>query len=230
MRGAQDQPSQVVHGDFSTWNLLFERGTLTGLLDFDVAHRNHRVADFAISWRGEHDDVVLGYDEVSPLGAIEWELLVPVFRAWYLFQASEKFIGARSPTHSSDSSCTTSTSDRRSDHKVSPGRATRDTSESQGEQMSRLTGKVAVVTGAARGIGRGHAMLLAEQGASVVVNDLGGEWDGSGADERPAQQVVDEIVAAGGKAVANYDDVADWEGGQRLDQRRRSRRSAASTS
>jgi NAD(P)-dependent dehydrogenase (short-subunit alcohol dehydrogenase family) len=82
--------------------------------------------------------------------------------------------------------------------------------------MARLTGKVAVVTGAARGIGRGHAMLLAEQGASVVVNDLGGEWDGSGADERPAQQAVDEIVAAGGKAVANYDDVADWEGGQRL--------------
>ena len=82
--------------------------------------------------------------------------------------------------------------------------------------MSRLTGKVAVVTGAARGIGRGHAMLLAEQGAAVVVNDLGGEWDGSGADQRPAQQTVDEIVAAGGKAVANYDDVSDWEGGQRL--------------
>jgi NAD(P)-dependent dehydrogenase (short-subunit alcohol dehydrogenase family) len=82
--------------------------------------------------------------------------------------------------------------------------------------MARLEGKVAVVTGAARGIGRGHAMLLAEQGANVVVNDLGGEWDGSGADQRPAQLVVDEIVAAGGKAVANYDDVSDWEGGQRL--------------
>ena len=82
--------------------------------------------------------------------------------------------------------------------------------------MARLTGKVAIVTGAARGIGRGHALLLAEEGASVVVNDLGGEWDGSGADQRPAQQVVDEIVAAGGKAVANYDDVSDWEGGQRM--------------
>jgi NAD(P)-dependent dehydrogenase (short-subunit alcohol dehydrogenase family) len=82
--------------------------------------------------------------------------------------------------------------------------------------MGRLTGKVAVVTGAARGIGRGHAMLLAEEGASVVVNDLGGEWDGSGADQRPAQLAVDEIVATGGKAVANYDDVSDWEGGQRL--------------
>ena len=82
--------------------------------------------------------------------------------------------------------------------------------------MGRLSGKVAIVTGAARGIGRGHAMLLAAEGASVVVNDLGGEWDGSGADQRPAQQAVDEIVAAGGKAVANYDDVSDWEGGQRL--------------
>lgn len=82
--------------------------------------------------------------------------------------------------------------------------------------MARLSGKVAVVTGAARGIGRGHAMLLAEQGASVVVNDLGGEWDGSGADQRPAQLAVDEIVSAGGTAVANYDDVSDWEGGQRL--------------
>jgi NAD(P)-dependent dehydrogenase (short-subunit alcohol dehydrogenase family) len=82
--------------------------------------------------------------------------------------------------------------------------------------MARLRGKVAVVTGAARGIGRGHAMLLAEEGASVVVNDLGGEWDGTGADQRPAQLVVDEIVAAGGNAVANYDDVSDWEGGQRL--------------
>jgi len=59
-------------------------------------------------------------------------------------------------------------------------------------------------------------MLLAGEGAQVVVNDLGGEWDGSGADTRHAQQVVEEIDAAGGKAVANYDDVADWEGAQRL--------------
>jgi NAD(P)-dependent dehydrogenase (short-subunit alcohol dehydrogenase family) len=82
--------------------------------------------------------------------------------------------------------------------------------------MGRFTGKVAIVTGAARGIGRGHALLLAQEGASVVVNDLGGEWDGSGVDQRPAQLAVDEIVAAGGQAVANYDDVSDWEGGQRL--------------
>jgi NAD(P)-dependent dehydrogenase (short-subunit alcohol dehydrogenase family) len=79
-----------------------------------------------------------------------------------------------------------------------------------------LDGKVAIVTGAARGIGRSEAMVLAARGATVVVNDLGGAWDGTGRDDRPAQQVADEIVAAGGSASANYDDVSDWEGGQRL--------------
>src|ERR1041384_7751023 len=59
-------------------------------------------------------------------------------------------------------------------------------------------------------------MLLAREGAAVVVNALGGEWDGTGTDQRAAQQVVDEIVAAGGKAAANYDDVADWAGAARL--------------
>lgn len=82
--------------------------------------------------------------------------------------------------------------------------------------MGKLDGKVAVVTGAARGVGLGHARLLAAEGASVVVNDLGGEWDGTGHDDRPAQQAVDSIVAAGGSAVANYDNVADWDGGKRL--------------
>lgn len=82
--------------------------------------------------------------------------------------------------------------------------------------MGALDGKVAIVTGAGRGIGRGHALLLASEGARVVVNDLGGEWDGTGADTRHAQQVVDEITQAGGDAGANYDDVADWEGAQRL--------------
>src|SRR5690606_16816628 len=67
-----------------------------------------------------------------------------------------------------------------------------------------------------RGIGREHALLLARQGASVVVNDLGSAVDGSGSDVGPAQQVVDEIVAAGGKAVANTDDVSDWKGAERL--------------
>ena len=82
--------------------------------------------------------------------------------------------------------------------------------------MAQLDGKVAIVTGAARGIGRSEAMALAACGATVVVNDLGGEWDGTGSDDRPAQQVADEIIAAGGNASANYDDVSDWEGGQRL--------------
>lgn len=82
--------------------------------------------------------------------------------------------------------------------------------------MGKLEGKVAIVTGGARGVGLSHARLLAYEGASVVVNDLGGEWDGSGTDDRPAQQAVELITAAGGTAVANHDDVADWEGGQRL--------------
>ena len=82
--------------------------------------------------------------------------------------------------------------------------------------MGKLDGKVAIVTGGARGVGLGHARLLAFEGASVVVNDLGGEWDGGGNDDRPAQQAVDEITAAGATAVANYDDVSAWEGGQRL--------------
>jgi NAD(P)-dependent dehydrogenase (short-subunit alcohol dehydrogenase family) len=82
--------------------------------------------------------------------------------------------------------------------------------------MGRFDGKVAIVTGAARGVGRGHAMLLASEGAKVIVNDLGGEWDGTGKDNRPAQQTVDEIKAAGGEATANYDDVSDWQGGQNL--------------
>src|SRR5437763_10970751 len=82
--------------------------------------------------------------------------------------------------------------------------------------MGVLDGKVAIVTGAGRGLGRSHALLLADEGAQVVVNDLGVEWSGEGKDDRPAQQVVDEIEAAGGKAVANYDNVADWQGAEKL--------------
>src|SRR5438128_7196784 len=82
--------------------------------------------------------------------------------------------------------------------------------------MGSLDGKVAIVTGAGRGIGRCEALLLASEGAKVVVNDLGGDWAGEGKDDRPAQQVVDEIKAAGGEAVANYDDVGSWEGAQKL--------------
>jgi NAD(P)-dependent dehydrogenase (short-subunit alcohol dehydrogenase family) len=82
--------------------------------------------------------------------------------------------------------------------------------------MGQLDGKVAIVTGAGRGIGRAEALLLAAEGAAVVVNDLGGESSGEGADQRPAQQVADEIVAAGGRAVANFDNIASWDGGQAL--------------
>jgi NAD(P)-dependent dehydrogenase (short-subunit alcohol dehydrogenase family) len=75
--------------------------------------------------------------------------------------------------------------------------------------MGRLDGRVAIVTGAGRGIGRSVAILLAEEGAAVVVNDLGAALDGSGSDAGPAGQVVAEIGAAGGKAVANGADVSD---------------------
>src|SRR6478609_9697878 len=82
--------------------------------------------------------------------------------------------------------------------------------------MGLFDGKVAVVTGAGRGIGREEALLLASEGAAVVVNDLGGGASGEGSDTRPAQQVVDEITDAGGKAAANYDDCSDWAGADAL--------------
>jgi NAD(P)-dependent dehydrogenase (short-subunit alcohol dehydrogenase family) len=82
--------------------------------------------------------------------------------------------------------------------------------------MNTLKGRVAVITGAGRGIGREHALLFASEGAKVVVNDLGGNPDGTGADASPARQVADEIVAAGGEAVANHDDVTDWDGAKRM--------------
>jgi len=82
--------------------------------------------------------------------------------------------------------------------------------------MGALEGRVAIITGAGRGIGREHALLFASEGAKVVVNDLGGAIDGSGDDRTPAEQVVSEITAAGGTAIANDDDIANWDGGKRL--------------
>lgn len=83
--------------------------------------------------------------------------------------------------------------------------------------MQRLCeGRVVIVTGAGRGLGRAYALGLAAAGAKVVVNDLGVGTHGDPTAESPAQQVVDEIRAAGGEAVANFDDVADWEGGRRI--------------
>jgi NAD(P)-dependent dehydrogenase (short-subunit alcohol dehydrogenase family) len=80
----------------------------------------------------------------------------------------------------------------------------------------QLDGRVCIVTGAGRGLGREHALALAAEGARLVVNDLGGGVDGSGADTGPASEVVAEIKAMGGEAVANTDSVTSWEGAQRL--------------
>ena len=82
--------------------------------------------------------------------------------------------------------------------------------------MGALDGRVAIITGAGRGIGREHALLFAAEGAKVVVNDLGGGLDGSSSAATPAEEVVAEIRAMGAEAVANHDNVADWEGGARL--------------
>jgi NAD(P)-dependent dehydrogenase (short-subunit alcohol dehydrogenase family) len=82
--------------------------------------------------------------------------------------------------------------------------------------MGSLDGRVAIITGAGRGIGREHALLFAAEGAKVVVNDLGGANDGSGTDSGPAHDVVTEIRAAGGQAVANTDSVAEWAGAAHL--------------
>ena len=78
--------------------------------------------------------------------------------------------------------------------------------------MGILEGKVAIVTGAGHGIGRGEALELAAEGARVLVNDLGGSAAGDGADKRAADGTVEVITARGGEAVANYDDISTWEG------------------
>jgi NAD(P)-dependent dehydrogenase (short-subunit alcohol dehydrogenase family) len=92
----------------------------------------------------------------------------------------------------------------------------RNAADQGNDDMGALEGRIAIITGAGRGIGREHALLFAAEGAKVVVNDLGGAVDGSGDDRSPAQQVVDEIVAAGGQAVATTDDITEWDGGKRL--------------
>ncbi len=82
--------------------------------------------------------------------------------------------------------------------------------------MTSLDGRVAIITGAGRGLGREHALLFAAEGAKVVVNDLGGTNDGTGQDRTPAEEVVAEILDLGGEAIVNTDNVADWQGAQQL--------------
>lgn len=82
--------------------------------------------------------------------------------------------------------------------------------------MGTLDGRVAIITGAGRGLGREHALLFASEGAKIVVNDLGGANDGSGSDMTPAQQTVADIKGMGGEAIVNTDNVADWDGSKRM--------------
>jgi NAD(P)-dependent dehydrogenase (short-subunit alcohol dehydrogenase family) len=82
--------------------------------------------------------------------------------------------------------------------------------------MGMLDGKVAVITGAGRGLGRSHAILMAQEGAKIVVNDVGSEWDGTGKATGPADDVVKEIKAAGGDAVSTFESVTDFEGAKKI--------------
>src|SRR5215831_9919991 len=81
--------------------------------------------------------------------------------------------------------------------------------------MALLDGRVAIVTGAGRGLGREEALALGAAGARVIVNDIGTSVAGEGNDQAPAAQVVKEITAAGGEATANYEDIASWDGARR---------------
>lgn len=76
--------AMIIHGDFGPWNLRYLDGRLSGIYDFEFSHLNHRVADFALSWRGKHDEIVHGYSEVSALSEMERQLLTPVRWAWLL--------------------------------------------------------------------------------------------------------------------------------------------------
>lgn len=91
-----DAPRSVIHGDFAPWNLLFDDGRLTGVLDFEASHHTFQVADFALSWRGYQDDVIRGYDSVRPLSDLEWRLIRPAYQAW-LFQGVRAALESGAP-------------------------------------------------------------------------------------------------------------------------------------
>jgi Ser/Thr protein kinase RdoA (MazF antagonist) len=85
----EDRAGMVIHGDFTRWNLHFERERLSGILDFELAHWDHRIGDFALAWRGKYDEVIHGYEEVSPLEPEEWEALTPVWWTGLIHAASQ---------------------------------------------------------------------------------------------------------------------------------------------
>jgi len=85
-----ERPGIVVHGDFTPWNLRFVNGKLSGILDFELAHCDHRVGDFSLSWRGKYDEMIRGYDEVSPLDDVEWELVTPQWWADLINNACQR--------------------------------------------------------------------------------------------------------------------------------------------
>src|SRR3546814_1043407 len=99
-----------------------------------------------------------------------------------------------------------------------------------GLSMGLCEGRVAIVTGGGRGLGRAYCLMLAAHGAKVLVNDMGAEADGNGADTLPAHQVVDEIRRAGGEAEANFGDVSDWADAQAMIEQAHKARSEEHTS
>jgi len=97
-----DSPLMVIHGDFVDHNLLYQNGRLTGVIDFECTHLNHRASEFALAWRGKYDDVIHGYTEVCPLGDVDWALLTPTLWSWvFLGVAAEirKMISGAIPPH-----------------------------------------------------------------------------------------------------------------------------------
>jgi aminoglycoside phosphotransferase (APT) family kinase protein len=86
----------VLHSDFNSWNILYQDGVLSGIVDFESTHLNYRVADFALSWRGNDDEVIHGYEEVHKLSDLDWQLLVPTFWSWLLLGLA-KWVGPATP-------------------------------------------------------------------------------------------------------------------------------------